>query len=606
MNAIRYSLAREDKITSLNRRPSGNLLVLGLVAAIPLLMLFIALLRMELLGTVAQRSQTAAEAASLAAAADLSKIVVNDPCHGFVALSDYGPYGRDTLAADGEPLPVLGINNIIATARLQTLLADQLNNDELRSLAQEDVQAARNAAKLLSDALNASLQPGSRYQARDLDGNIVRPFEHALQIYSASLNNGGGLGKAQIRDFHLALGWLKSGSDSNTMSPLPEDLAAMPVSARVKGNYRAFIDIPACGESFYFAGLSPQPSLADTKQFMTADGKRFCSIIKVDTDILLTDSDFTNPASDHQCLHTSACAQPSSLPDISAPGVLAISFMHGFVPGINSIQNILNNDQLNDSRVNILTADGGDFPIDLESRLISAPQVDSVKTVSQTFAVGFHDWLRTAHNKPRIDAVLDAVSEPFMESALGGSGPKLYPNLFYEIDTNGRVRVSNLRQNPFFPNNSANGIGRSKQKLQQHLSACIYDQQDYALNFNAITAGAYSWMMVYRNYTRSLGTASGGKHAGQVLPGDPVNWCELTEFDSCPEQAFEKGKGEKALGLQAQGAMYDETAVKLEGAHFTKRNGSPLSNQPRKSYYSGGLAVYFELSSPIALDLNQS
>src|SRR5262249_34454792 len=186
--------------------------------------------------------------------------------------------------------------------------------------------------------------------------------------------------------------------------------------------------------------------------------------------------------------HTSACAQPSSLPDISTPGVFAISFMHGLVPGISSIQNLLDNDQLNSNKVEILTADGGDFPIDLESKLVSAPQSDSVKTVSQIFAVGFHDWLRTAHNKPRIDSVIDAVSVPFVESTQVGSGLKLCSNLFYEIDANGRVRVSNLRQNPFFANDPDNGIDLNKQTLKQHLSACTYDQQRYALNYDAITA----------------------------------------------------------------------------------------------------------------------
>lgn len=604
MYSNKQNLAAKSTITRPERRSSGNILVFGLVAAVPLLMLFLTLLRLQLLGTVAQRSQTAAEAASLAAAADLSKIVVNDPYYGFVALSDYGPYGKCTLAADGESLPVLGINGIVATARLQTLLADQLNNDELRRLAQEDVQAARRSAKLLGDALNASLQPGSRCQAHDMDGNVVKPLEHAFQIYSTNLKDGAGIAKTQISKFRLTLGWLKDGSDSNTKSPLPEQLAAVPATARIKGNYRAFIDIPACGESFYFAGLSPQPSLARTDQFMNPDGKRFCSIVKVDADILLAGSSYGAPENAPQCLHTSACAQPSCLPDIGTPGVLAISFKHGLVPGINSIQHLLDNEQLNNNKVDILTADGGDFPIDLQAKLISAPRVDSVKTVSQTFAMGLHDWLRTAHNKPRLDSVIDAVSEPFVESTRAGSGPRLYPNLFYEIDANGRVCVRNLRQNPFFASDS--GIGHSKQKFQPRLTACIYDQQDYALNFNAIIAGSYSWMMVYRNYTRALGTASGGKHAGQVLPGDPVNWCELSRYGSGPEQAFEKGKGEKALGLQAQGAMYDESAVMLEGAHFTKRNGSPLSNQPRRSHYSGGLAVYFELSSPIDPALTQS
>ena len=330
---------------------------------------------------------------------------------------------------------------------------------------------------------------------------------------------------------------------------------------------------------------------------MPPDGKRFCSIVKVDADVVYTALDDYNHSQSLKFLHASACAQPACLPDKSAPGVLALNFMHGLVPGIASIQDLLDNRQLNDNKVEVLTANGGDFPTDFYSQLVSSPDSNSVKTVSQLFATGFHDWLRTAHNKPRIDSVIDAVSARFVDAAQMGSPNRLRPNLFYEIDNSGRVHISNVSESPFYSLNNNFAFGSIN--LNQRLRECTYDQQNYALSFAGINTGGYDWMMVYRDYTRTLGTIAGGKHAGQVLAGDPVNWCELSRFASCPERAFEKGTGERALGLHVHGQMYDETAVMLEGAHFTKTNGLPLFRQPRRSYYSGGLAAYFELSSPL-------
>jgi hypothetical protein len=598
-----YRPTSSQRLPWCKRDPGGSILVLGMVLVLPMVMLFCLLLRIELLSTAAQRGQTAAESASLAAAADLSKIVVNDPYYGFIALSDYGPYGKATQAADGEPLPVLGINSIIATARLQTLIADELNNDELKRLAREDAQAARQAAKLLSDALNASLDLRSNYKARDLDGNIVRPFDDAKQVYLANLSSMPGLGKPELVDFHLSLGWLQNGSNSNTKAPLPETLSAMQPAQRMKGNYRAFIDIPACGESFYFAGLSQQPTLADTRKFIGPDGKRLCSIIRVDANLKVNGLDDSDNSGTNRWLHTAACAQPPSLPDMSTPGILALSFSNGLVPGIGSIQDIFDNAQLNENEIDVQTAAGGDFPLDAQSKLLSAYQTGSASTIARTFATGFHDWLRSAHSKVRIDSVEDAVSAPFADCARVGSGSRQSPNLFYELDSDGRVRISNLRQSPFYEIDANGSTNQNHAGANQLARECVYENQNYAVSYDAITAGGYSWMMVYRNYARTLGTIAGGKHAGELFPGDPVDWCELSSFDSDLYQAFRKGKGAQALRLQVNGQSYCQDGVMLQGAYFTKQDGNLLSHQPRRSQYSGGLAVYFGLSSPLPPDL---
>src|SRR5262249_42891033 len=160
--------------------------------------------------------------------------------------------------------------------------------------------------------------------------------------------------------------------------------------------------------------------------------------------------------------------------------------------------------------------------------------------------------------------------------------------------TDGCIRVTNLRQSPFYEIDSSGSIDGSHSGANQLARECVYENQNYAVSYNAIIAGGYSWMMVYRDYARILGTTSGGKHAGQVFPGDPIDWCELSRFDSDLDQALKKGKGAQALRLQVNGRSYPQDGVMLEGAYFTKQNGNPLSHQPRRSQYSGGLAVYFE------------
>jgi hypothetical protein len=72
----------------------------------------------------------------------LSRIVVNDSHFGFIALSNSPPIGKATVADDGEPCPISGINNLLATIRLDTLMAHELNDSNLCQLADADYEQA--------------------------------------------------------------------------------------------------------------------------------------------------------------------------------------------------------------------------------------------------------------------------------------------------------------------------------------------------------------------------------------------------------------------------------------------------------------------------------
>jgi hypothetical protein len=551
------------------------------VIGIFLMILLPPLLQIAQHQALASRQQAALQAASLAAARDLEKIIVNDPHFGYIALSDYPPFGKATIAPDGEPLPVLGINTVLGTARLEIIVANALDDAELCALAKVDADASRQAAKLLQDTLNKSLAPESPSLAKDLNGNIVKPYDHARQLYMENFPAAAGLKRIEIKDFHLSLGWLRNGSSTVTPVPQPDNLAQVPERARVKGNYQAFVDIPACGESFYFAGLGQQPALVDGKQFMPADGKRFCSILRVESKALLV-SDRCKPQSqDAEVICGAACAQPSSLIDSCTPGVLVISFPDGCAPGIRSISDIFIDRQLNSNLVSVKTVADGDFPDDPKAHLVTNQDMGYSCTISRLFAQGFYDWLRTAHCRPRIDSVLQAVHSYFSEHARSGSGLQSYPMYVYEFDRAGNVVIINHRELPF-------------------LAQTIFENQVYALSFQAMTTGDLTWIMSYRNQVDKLGTVCGGKHAGQSMPGDPVDWCDLARYDGGVDQAIAERKG-VALGItpasNAAGQGSDSSGIPLSTAQFSKVKGGNLSAQPRKNYYSGGLAVEFKLSS---------
>jgi hypothetical protein len=104
---------------SVYRRSNGAslILVIAIFGIFGLSLLLFALHYTQQLGSY-QEQTAAIEAASLAAARDLSRIIIEDHNIGFVALSDYSPVGTITKASDGYPTPVHGINTVLATARL--------------------------------------------------------------------------------------------------------------------------------------------------------------------------------------------------------------------------------------------------------------------------------------------------------------------------------------------------------------------------------------------------------------------------------------------------------------------------------------------------------
>jgi hypothetical protein len=517
-----------------------------------------------------ERYQQALEGAALKAASDLSEIVINDPYFGFISLSDRPAIGEATLAADGQPLPVHSINSIIAAARLDYLVALELGDARLEELALEDSWHAKEAENRLERALELSLKPDNKSDARDMDNKVVRPYADALKVYTEGLKC---FTKASPKEFNLTLGWLRKSGATVTPVPQPGNSHYVPDGAVAKGCYRPFMDIPVRNEHYSFTGVGSQTSLVSADQFVPQDGVQISSIVRADA--TGETSSFLPWEKTAHGFIGAACAQPYALNRQPAPSVLVVAFPDGRPDGINSLRDLLSNTGLNGAIMRTYTPVKGDFPIDPGSQL--QPSGSDRVSAGAAFATGFHDWLRSNYALPKIDSVLAACNQGFPSTSESSNSMSFV--FVVEITCDGNAVVSSLHLNPF-------------------ADLRIAESQWYAINDTPAQIGASNWTVVCRDQVRTLGTIQGGKHAGQPYPGDPINWAELNSYVNeafAAAAATRRPGGLVLLGEEAPGG-----GIALTGAQLQKESGGNLSRNMRTSNYSPGLASEIRISSPMA------
>jgi hypothetical protein len=502
------------------------------------------------------RHRQAMEAAALKAASDLSQIVVNDPYFGFVSLSDRPAIGQATIAEDGEPVPIHGINTIIAASRLDYLVATEIGDERLQGFALQDAERAREVAMKLDKILVQSLQ-GDCKDATDLDGEPVHPYADAFGVYTTSLEC---FSRDQVQDFKLTLGWLTPYGATITPLPYPQKSRFFSPQEEIKGCYKAYVDVPVSGHHFSFASLGFQPSLVDPKQFVPADSEHICTIVKAQASCQLPD--LLPWKHEPHRLIIQACGQPYTLNTKPAPSVLVFSFPDGCPPGIDSMRDLLTNPTLNESKMETYAPVGNDYPLDRSCQLL--PQ-DIHASAASAFALAFHDWLRSNYAVPKIDSVLFALNRSF---ALTTNSNR--PVLAVEVASDGNVMISQLYRSPF-----------------PYLA--VDEKQLYSRSEDPVSMGVSYWTVMCRNEVHTLGTIAGGKHAGQPFPGDPINWDELSTYVN---QSFAQAAATRRPGgVMVSGLFAPGGAVACRDAELVGTNGRGLSRGLRKSSYSAGLAA---------------
>lgn len=516
-------------------------------------------------------SERAAESAALVAAVDLGKIVVNDPNYGYIALSDQPPTGQATLSADGHQQPVQGINTILGSARLQLLIAKESGDLELINVAEQDVQAANCAARSLSSALQFALLGDNPRPLRDRDGNQVKPFDDARQIYLDNLGRAVGYNPA-LTDFQLSLGWLDCNSGTGVPVPSPDSLAQVPETAKRLGEYKAYVNIPVGTCDFYFAGLGHQAALVDSRHFMAADGRRICSTVRVETNLEVKDvarkGDVQNWLPGDFTLCSMACAQPAAGEDAPAPGVLTISFPDGYVSSIDCISALITNADLRQTNAQSYRAQGGDYPYDKQTSIVEEDGNTSSST-ARVFARGLHDWLRTAHCHVRIDSVLACLNLPFNQLPAD-----------QEDKTNGDATVTDIvsPKNLFCFECLPDGYIRATRKYcDVYQYEVVTENQEFALSCVNLESCPVS--LSCHDYVCRLGTIFGGKHAGRAMPSGKCF------------QANEPSRYDYPL-VQSQHTSDNSSSLILG-----QETRQPVQSWKVDPYHSGGLAVSFEVTN---------
>ncbi|CAN5464573.1 hypothetical protein BH10CYA1_BH10CYA1_46810 [soil metagenome] len=538
-----------SKLVCLKRDRRGSMLALIVATmGIVLALFFFGLNYVRLIGSSAEQKK-AIESAALAAATDISGLVVNTDEFGYVSLSDAAPIGQSTNAQDQLSMPVHSINTIIGTARLDLIIADQMNDQTMRQFAILDANNAQKAAKRLIIAINAALLPGGKVV--DKDGRWLYPYVDAINAYNANDIRMTGTSYYVPDSMKLTLGSITGGIATNTPVPRPAASAVVPPDQQVEGFYRSDMNIKYLNQDFVFASVGKSSTLADPKLFVAGGDTAlpYCipTIVKAEA------NQFIATTMNGDQVHAVACGVPSSLYDpLPAPGSLSLSFPDGPVPEIKTVSDIFNNAQMNDvaKQSTLLTPVGGDFPWDPGSSMsqMNWPLNNAVNPpIGVVFRGAFYDWIRRAGCKAQIDQVLSVPAAPL-------DAPNPATVVYAPITTAGGTTGTALGPVPggiihIFKFDPSGAVVYRSSALKPYPYSVSSHKQMYAESLNAITnstvpkfvikppllpdvkgvknvAGELdftnTWDVYIRDEVRNPGTSLGGKHGGEPLDNTQV------------------------------------------------------------------------------------
>jgi hypothetical protein len=277
------------------KKERGNTLVLIIVATVIVLLLlaFFAFNYNQLMGGHKQ-VQSAIDAAALAAAVDISKVVVDTPL-GRVALVDDAPAVASSAPSNnavGSPLksdahPIQGINTIMGTLRLDAVIANKLGNNSMAFLIGQDIARAQEAAATLNAAISSACNG---------TGSVYDKFGNKINIFVANDTNGQGdvqqaynankstlIGNSNAQGIvTLELGYVSASVSSYTSVPLPSSeqvagvtsyyspyqayqvLPLFSTSSTITAQFTGNINMPkVLAGNFQFAAVAAQAALID-------------------------------------------------------------------------------------------------------------------------------------------------------------------------------------------------------------------------------------------------------------------------------------------------------------------------------------------------------
>lgn len=501
------------------RRPNGNMIALigAIAAGLLVAILLFSLSYTRLLGGSSEQ-KTAIEAAALAAAKDLGRIVIKDDHFGWVSLSDYAPTGPLTIAPDGYYQPVSSLNTILATIRLDMIMekhvaaavSNPASMQMWKDLAQADYDAASATRAKLVSVMQASMLPGGSPEAKDIQGNLVNPYQSAENAYKEnSIRQTGG--SAYVNgSLKLTLGCLQGGSETTVKAVTPETKAELGGNQLQNGKYLSYTNYSYNGKDFVFTAAGSQIKLIDSKNFKQTLGlpAEIPSIVMAEADQKFFDNG--NSAKPARIVHTLACAQPACVQDPKpAPGMMVLDFPDGKVPtSIARLSDLLNQPELNGTKASPNPADfsspkGGDYAGPGSTGSMNANDPWSPQQPANGNAAAMHDWVRRGGHRVNIDSVV---------AALTGGGTFTGGNMYrWMIDQSGNV-VTNTKVTSKEPY-----IAVAENQVYMECTDALDE-----IDAKAASGKAAPWAFYMKDECRKWGQVAGGQHAGQPLPASGI------------------------------------------------------------------------------------
>ncbi len=523
------------------RPQQGSMLVLmiAFTATIVLALLFFALGFVRLTGTQFEQ-KTAIEAAALAAAREMSNIVVVNTDFGYVGLSDSAPVGTDTTSGDNYYNQVHGINTLMGTTLLDYIIGKSIDDDELKNLAGVDHTKAIAAADQLQAELQRCTTPGQT--AVDKDGNVVNPYLAAENAYRSNQVRIAGKSNYKANSMKLELGTVDSMS-TNIKTPSGWG-GAFNVGATKGGYYLSYKPVRYDGKTWVFAGIGDSMRLLDPKKYKpTATGVPYQhrTIVRAEAVQELNDNGLVANTS------SVAVAQPASVYDPKpAPGALVVSFPDGPPDGAcaqRSLSDLYVGSCLADGNDNsdVYIAANGDYPVDVGSTVTPDPNWpipgDPGKQANNACKIALYDWIKRAGTKADVAAVIAAQNHPYnAPSPATVMWPPGNPNA--KPIPNGVAHIYK-----FTP---AGTVFYQSKQIDPAPFYVISDQQMLVESFEVLTNGAANdvrikpidlgppimdsdgeviltkkYDLFIRDYGRRPGKLTGGKHSGEPID-DPL------------------------------------------------------------------------------------
>lgn len=485
-----------------------------------------------------QEQRTAVEAATLAAAGDLSRIVVEDPYFGFISISDAAPVGAGTKAGDNYFTPVRSINTILATIRLDLIIADNFNNGVMKSCCQRDYNLAQSARVRLTNALTAAIAPDGF--GTDLNGKPVYPYKDAVAAYQSNLIKMSGNSQMKPNSLKLTLGW-QPHSMTCTPVPAPFSIAALSPNQSDGTYYCANVNIPYDDYSFVFASTDTAIDLVDNNAFssdLAAVGQLIPGAVRCEADQTLRSQD---PVEGNTRLLTVHCAAAATFGSEAerqpAAGALALDCPAGTCFSETTLLALISDKQLTSAPTDyVLTAVNEDSPPGQLCPTV-VPAIPPRGGLAQSkppfgafLALGFYDWMRCAGPVLNVSTLATALNTPLDQSQSAHTD-------YFQIDSAGNVQHFTTA-------------------LSSSVTRPISQNQLYAvsgLSMPASGSSSPSMCDVFlKDNVYQPGRVQGGEHAGQPLPlpvppctNIPLPNLQLSEYQ--PAGSYPRGPSQGGI-----------------------------------------------------------